>query len=727
MNKSYVENLISDFKLNSTVKITKVLRLEDLLYKDENNITLLEYMLMNNYDYHYSLVNGLKENIEALKLICKYNKESSIFGINTSTFLLKVDENQTLLEYLIDTNKINNISISALKYDLNLVNILMKKERFDLLGKIKFNEGELFFSDNKIIIELLESNALEYVNLPVFVYHEEIVDILLQYGKGKLLESISFDENLLLKGKNNSILKRILDLGYYPNIEHCSFKVLEYLYKINRADALIRYFDNIDNILDLFKNIDNNKKLTVIDYLLEFDKKEFPLNFKELGLNVYDQLDEIDQVDIYLKFSIYKKLDYLDRLSKEEFLKKNKKSHCLLDTFVLRNLDETFKVLSYYGLDKDIDIVMYFKLNGIDMNTSNVDLSMLDDDYSKEPIVSQGQHIKESVDIEYLGEENVYLLAKLEEVLSENSDKELVEAITLLYSKELAKGNNDVLIEINKLIEIKKSHPEFIITKSDSSYFNHKTGLHLASGEVNILSHELGHVFHYYLADDRTPFGFDTLIEQLKNDSKLLSKVDIFSRNMITLEDSIYKKLDKEYNEWAEHYYSDEKLDILREYIESDKENKIKYYMNLGYAREELELILNESYTLEQYMKCHKRIEKNERVNNVMSVSYSEVQAISDIIDAIYGGEYYNSRLKLPNGKTIKGTFGHGMVYYHSIDVVFQEIFANYCLLLKSDRSRESLDILRDIVGNELIILLDKYYNEELLNSPKYEKGIMIL
>lgn len=727
MNKAYLENLINNFKSNSNVKITKALKLEDLLYKDENNITLLEYMLMNNYSYHYSLVTGLKDDIDAIKLFCKYDKEDMIMGINTSTFLLPMNDNQTLIEYLIDTNKIDNIFINTFKYDKKLVDILVSKEKYDLISKINISESELFFPNNEIFVHLIESNSLEYINFPEIIYHDEIIDLLVKYNKTKFIEKIKFNENLLLNDKNNPLIKRILDLGYYPKIEHCSFKTLEYLYRINRADALIKYFDDINNIYELFKYVDVNKKLTIVDYLLEFDKKEMNLNFKELGLNVYDQLDEDDQVSIYIKFSIYKKLDYLDSITKDDFLKKNKKNHCLLDTFVLHSTEETFKILKYYNLDKDVDIIMYFKLNGIEMSTSGMDLSILEDEYSKEPIVEQNDIIRESVDLEYLGEENVYLLAELEELLNRNSDKNLVQAITLLYSKELAKGNDSVLIEINKLIEIIKSHPEFIITKSDSAYFNRDNGLHLANSEVNILSHELGHVFHYYLADDKTPFGFAETIDNLRNDDRLLKKVEIFSKNMHNLEDSINDKIKADYDVWASEYYTSDKVEEIKEYVESSKEEKIEHYIKLGYTREELELILNESYTLEQYMECHKRIECSEKLDNIMCVSYSEVQAISDIIDAIYGGEYYNSRLKSPSGKTIKGTFGHGMVYYHSIDVIFQEIFANYCLLLKSDRSEESLRILGEIVGEELISMLDKFYREELLNSPKYEKETMIL
>ena len=232
---------------------------------------------------------------------------------------------------------------------------------------------------------------------------------------------------------------------------------------------------------------------------------------------------------------------------------------------------------------------------------------------------------------------------------------------------------------------------------------------------------------HYYLADDKTPIEFNSLIEKLRSDETLLRKVEIFSKNMVNLENSIEEKIEQEYDEWALEYYSEDKIEEIKSFVETSKEEKINHYIRLGFLRDELELILNDSYTLEQYMECHKRIECSEKQCNVMAVSYSEVQAISDIIDAIYGGEYYNSRLISPSGNVIKGTFGHGMVYYYSIDVIFQEIFANYCLLLKSDRRDDSINILKDIVGEEFVNMLDRFYREELLSSTKYEKESMIL
>ena len=149
MNKSELNNLINLFKSNSTVKITKALTLNDLLYKDENSITLLEYMIMNDYEYHYTLVTGLRESIEAIKIICKYNKEDLLLGINTSTFLSNIDENQTLIEYLIDTKKIDNMKISSFKFDIKLMEIFQNKNRLDLISKVNISEKECIATFHK--------------------------------------------------------------------------------------------------------------------------------------------------------------------------------------------------------------------------------------------------------------------------------------------------------------------------------------------------------------------------------------------------------------------------------------------------------------------------------------------------------------------------------------------------------------------------------------------------
>ena len=52
---------------------------------------------------------------------------------------------------------------------------------------------------------------------------------------------------------------------------------------------------------------------------------------------------------------------------------------------------------------------------------------------------------------------------------------------------------------------------------------------------------------------------------------------------------------------------------------------------------------------------------------------------------------------------------------------VFTEMVANYSVIIKSKRSEEALQILRAIVGDELVDLLDDFYKEKILKLPTYE------
>ena len=153
------------------------------------------------------------------------------------------------------------------------------------------------------------------------------------------------------------------------------------------------------------------------------------------------------------------------------------------------------------------------------------------------------------------------------------------------------------------------------------------------------------------------------------------------------------------------------------------KEDKKESYENLGYTKEELELVLNESFTIEQYIISQKRIKIEEMSNNLLCSYYSELISICDIIDAIFEGDFYHSKLQTNDGKKIKGVFGHGIGYYYSSDICFQEILANYSSLMKSSRKEESLSILKSLVGEELIELLDNFYTQKIINSKMYSES----
>ena len=112
------------------------------------------------------------------------------------------------------------------------------------------------------------------------------------------------------------------------------------------------------------------------------------------------------------------------------------------------------------------------------------------------------------------------------------------------------------------------------------------------------------------------------------------------------------------------------------------------------------------------------------------------MQAIGDIIDAIFRGHYSAGELRSSSGKTIKCIGGHGIYYYNASNLsVYDEIFANYMSIRKSIKNKviyidkvhgkiyDPVFALRLIVGNELVDYLEDVYQREVLNSPVYTEG----
>lgn len=715
MDNEFASKLIEEIKTTKKVNPTKPIKLDDLIYKDNTGKTLLEYMLENNIPYYYNLIPGLSNDYEIVKYFFKYNKMKELTKISQEVYLSQTEENVLFLEQLLQSNKIDELHNITFEYDKRILDLLIKYNRKDLLKNIKFTE----FKFVEVLEQLLELNILEYITIPDIEFYGSIYDILNKHNKLALIELIPFTEDLLLQDYRNSLIRKIINSGYTPNLSNATIRTVDFLYEIDRPDILVKIFDNEDNLYLLFDDLGYNS--TVLDYVLGSIRRGFQVNLRTLGENI-DTLDTEDLVKAYITFSKHSQLEYLYKLEKEELLKRNINRNCMLDEFISHDLNETKFILEYFRLDRDIDIIMFFKLKGFNLGNEKIDFELLDEEaYSYEIIKMNNALLKSQIKYEELQEEDALLLIELEELFIDSDSPELVEAIILSFAKEIKKNNIYALEELKKLIQIKKMNPDLEITKSTTgSFFSRNAGLNLATAEINTINHELGHLFHYYLDNEDTPLGFEDIIRKLQQDENLLEKTTTFSKLLRTYEDELEPTIDKEYDEWSEDYYTEDKIQEIQEFLSSSKQDKIEYYKKLGYKEEELALILDESFTLEQYMENQKRIKCSEMLSVTMSAYHSELQAISDIIDAIYEGHYYNNKLLDKNGERIEGTFGHGIVYYSSIDNVFQEIFANYSLLMKSDRREQSFMILKEIVGEELINYLHAYYFNKILYSQEY-------
>lgn len=105
-----------------------------------------------------------------------------------------------------------------------------------------------------------------------------------------------------------------------------------------------------------------------------------------------------------------------------------------------------------------------------------------------------------------------------------------------------------------------------------------------------------------------------------------------------------------------------------------------------------------------------------------MSTQYAPFITISDIIDAIFAGKFRGGKLLDDAGNVLQCYYGHGMKYYSDKDTIFLEIIAQYGTMMKSKNS-SVINLLRDIVGDELVDLLDSFYRERIINSLVYSNG----
>ena len=716
----FVQTIIEEIKKNKRLPKTRPLILEDILYKDENDKTLLEYMLESTISYHYDLIPNISSSFEAAKTFYKFNKLRELPNLNNKVYFEKEDD-KYFIEKLLDIKEIDEIRNLSFEYDFRLIQIFQKYNRKDLLDKIKINQSNLLSNINEkqtLLEYIIEHNLLNNIVIPKFENESNIFGILKRIERTDLISLIPFTEEQLF---NNNLINEIISLNYPPNMLYAGRKTIEYMYKIDRPDLLAYMFLHEEKINDLFMLI--SPKETIIEYLLKSNDPR--INYRHLALNV-DKLNNEDFIDTYLLFTKYNKLEYLYSFSINDLLDVKYKNSSLLDLFIERSPELTKKMIEYFKLDTNIDIILYFKLKGLEFDTKHgINFDILDDEaYAEEYLNKQNQQIKNSIDYSLLTEDEITLLMELEDLLINENNKSIIDTIVLSYALQLSANNENAFIELQKIVQIIKENPNLKVQKSKNySYFNSQNGLSINISNINNINHELGHLFHYYLANEETPQELEDILEQIRNDESIKNKINLISKTLINKMKKLDDEISIEYDEWSKKYLSEFKTKEIEEFIEMSKESKIEHYLSLGYTAEELNLVLDESFTTEQYLLNQKRIKCEEMSNNILISYYSELMAICDIVDAIFQGDFYNSKLKTQDNEEIKGVFGHGIGYYYSQDIVFQEIIANYSLLIKSDRKEEAISILKIMIGNELIDLLNNFYQNKMINSNNYNSS----
>lgn len=100
-------------------------------------------------------------------------------------------------------------------------------------------------------------------------------------------------------------------------------------------------------------------------------------------------------------------------------------------------------------------------------------------------------------------------------------------------------------------------------------------------------------------------------------------------------------------------------------------------------------------------------------------------KSIIDMADALTNGLIYECGIEI-NGSIIH--YGHGSEYYNNNHNIFAELLALYSSVINFNDKDEAMVYLKNIFGEELIEILDNYYNQLVqavnlfINKQKQQK-----
>ncbi len=541
------------------------------------------------------------------------------------------------------------------------------------------------------------------------------------------------NESLLLKKVDGKIiLENLLSNGV--SIENCIF---------NRRQSL--------SLLLKHKRYDLLKYVTIRNFLRKRDKKGTYLDYilnryshgEDINIRFYDPLSKNDSLkniaDYYITYAKHDLESYLPRLTTEELKQKETdlvlklltENKSLLKLMISRSHDKEMIKKKFLGESNIRDAEILDALGEVDnpkaiakMDTEgNLALKYLDDFYDGHESIYN-----------MLKDQDKILLDNLLRAMEGRCDKMASEAIICSYIEQLYAGNRqNAYTEIYKLIVIFSNDQTFEIRDGDESYFSPVFNkLVLKNKTTLVCNHELAHMFFHKLTDCNIDDEFFRILGNVKNDKSTIKKTESLVNTYNKYSEGI-KAIAEDY--YDNNFFMDMKDDReIDEFMNESKENLIKYFKHKGYKEEVLEALFKRSFTNEQYKKQYKSSQKAELRRVISKAKLGPILEIADIIDAIYSGNFLSKSLKNESNETVKPLTGHGAYYFNNKDNVFDEIFADYCAIRKcveedciyyEDKTigpiTNPIKALRYIVGDELVNYLDKFYEEKVINSNKYE------
>jgi hypothetical protein len=762
-NVKYAKLFANSEKLNALTYETLEIPNSMYLATVKSNETILDILLKKKGDFFTS--NELEKRVKEDKKILEIYLRNNINPINidsTNEFILTKINNTTLLEYVLKNMKYNQNIVSLKSIETNeqiyniIFNYLMEKDNLEMNQKdivreiiknsTQENRLQLYKKHFKNIKEYMDDSLFKYIFIDMidsetikFLLDIKEYNILKEINNTGKLESKKQEKNTLLRillekniniindfsYRKEDLLKALIDNKMYEKIEEILNDKYEYL---------LRKYDEENTILDLLiksknseltsTNIWNNIKknaltnirvtkiflkhqqwieiLNASDSILNSKYDETTTIFEYLISNIKENIENgktiiISIYPISKKILLYK---YNGKTILEKLLE-NKFTELL----VLKNIDKN-------NLYSDIEIQTILKLNGINIKKEFGEVKF---DIEKTLEKQKNEIIKTKYMIhsnEKISVEQQELIDELKRVFQEDgrSDQEIIELACNSFKSLFLNNYEYAERDLKSLINIKINNPEFIIIKDNCSHFD-DIGLMGIDKiyDIDTFNHELTHVIHWYSSQYRIPESFHRQIIEI-NEEKLNEFFTTFVSQRIKIENKIKENYDfYNKNQNAKEDTQELKKRMERIIDEAEKNN--------SYSKEIIDYLKNNNTIQEEY-----KLYYNEVALRELTPLYQDnyLYSIIDIIDGLKRGEVYDKGIK-KDDYMIK--IGHGSKYYKNNEKhIFLEMIAQYNEIIKSRHKEKALKMLADIVGSELIDLLEEFNKELVVETLENKK-----
>lgn len=736
---------------------------ESLMFKKYNEEKLIiEYLLEQDFLTPHE-VEIIKTHPEIIDYIEKYNRNYLLSYLSDEILYSKKD-NKLILEYLLEKGITPTLNVIASD---EIVDLLLKYNAYESLSEIGIRHAfKEVPGTNKQLFEFLLTRGIVSYKVISEIYRNtkyapSIYEILKRNNNLNLISHFDEDRMLLKYGQQESLLESLLKDNQIINARGYKQKEsLELLIAYNRYDELAKCSQELllfvlpngkklyeeliyrgieiqtENVIyqEIAKKIIDEKQVeqlgclstevllsyadlyeTYLDKVLEIIKEENDVNLL-YNLKLVN-LTQNDRAKIYIIFAKHDFYKHINKLSVESLINEEDGT-TLLDELLKEDKETTMKLLLTEDLKSNVNIAAILKLHGIKQKNIEYDILTrnIADEYTN-------QEIEELNKLPLLPEQEK-LLQELFIVMNDGrSEPSRLNSLIASY-RFLLSTNNQYAGEIYHLINIKRQNPDFRIeeTKRTSHCNYSEQAIRLENLNIATLNHEVGHALHFMIDNLSIPDGFEELIAKHKKSIKTRAMVSLFSKKYGDIYRRISNYVDRIIMKEYDQSITEEDKVKIQEYLDSLKIKQKEQYEEKGYTKQLLDMIFDRTFTVSDYLKQTRRIQRNEMIDRILRTEYPHFIVIGDFFDGIYEGKFRDGKLTDVLGLTyLRSSYGHGINYYKDdLQSVFNEMIANYSEIMKSKNPKEGLEMLRFYLGDELVHMISNYYIQNIYHNYSY-------